>query len=133
MTDAKTGSTRTITLTGRQPVTIREDDWPLIASVKTWDNQYESQANRAWRLFVRQNEVDGRTLVYGVYSTQFPDEADRRGGELLTPPASSTIDGEKFAVWPEIPAAIYRVAEYLGFERRLADECIADLPAEELS
>jgi hypothetical protein len=29
----------------------------------------------------------------------------------------------------DVPAAVIRVAEYLGLDRRLADECVADLPA----
>jgi hypothetical protein len=105
----------TVTLTGRAPVTIIKDDWPIIASAKDWDNQHECQANRTWRLTVRQHE-DGRSLIYGVYETQWQNESGRRGGELLD-------------VGADIPAAIYRVAEYLGFDRNLADQCIADLPA----
>lgn len=108
----------TITLTGRAPVTISKETWPVIASARDWDNTYESQANRTWRITVRQHE-DGRTVVYGVYTTQWQGESGRRGGELLETGA-------------DIVAAIQRVAEYLGFDQRLTDECIADLPAEEL-
>ena len=109
----------TITLTDRAPVSVDKDTWPIIASAKDWDNQYECQANRTWKLVVRQCETygDGRCLVYGVHTSQFQSEPDLRGGELV----------EDIA---DVPAAIKRVAEYLEFQGRLADDCIADLPAE---
>lgn len=108
----------TITLTGRAPVTIIKEDWPVIASARRWDNQYEFQANRTWKLTVRQHE-DGRAIVYGVHDTQFQNERCRRGGELLAP-------GD------DIPASIMLVMKTLDFDPVLADECIADLPAIEM-
>jgi len=108
----------TITLTGRRPVRIDKGDWPVIASVTWYDGEVPSEAFRHWRLTVRQH-ADGRSIVYGVYSTAFRGERDRRGGELLPPGA-------------DIPAAVHRVAEHLGFDPRLAEEVIADLPAEEV-
>lgn len=129
----------TITLTGRKPVTITKEDWPVIASAgdKEWDNQYEFQANRtaSWKLTVRQHE-DGRAIVYGVYSytSQYQNEHSRevRGGELLDKDA-------------DIPVAIARVAEEMesrlpevngvwsrGVFQRMAHECTADLPAVEI-
>lgn len=115
------GKKLTITLTDRRPVTVDVDVWPIIGSTKDWDNQCESQANRKWTLIVRQCQTDGddRCVVYGVYTSQFQSESDRRGGEIV-----DSLD--------DVPAAVKRVAEYLGFEPRLADECIADLPADEL-
>lgn len=115
------GKTYTITLTGRPPVKLNDDKWPVIASASRHDGQVECQANRRWNLFVRQCKKDGddRCLVYGVYVTAWQGESDRRGGEIV-----DSID--------DVPDAVYEVAEYLGFDRRLADECIADLPAEEI-
>jgi len=109
----------TITLTGRAPVRVRKADWPIIASAEWHDGQVRAEASRIWRLTVRQH-ADGRTIVYGVYSTVLRGERDRRGGELLLP-------GE------DIPAAAHRVAEHLGFDPRLAEEVIADLPAEQIA
>ncbi|HMP03552.1 MAG TPA: hypothetical protein PKC45_13730 [Gemmatales bacterium] len=64
-------STRTITLTGRPPVNISEDAWPIVASAadKEWDNRYECQANEIsrWHVTVRQHD-DGRAIVYATYS-----------------------------------------------------------------
>lgn len=115
------GKSLTITLTDRRPVTVDTDVWPLIASAKDHDNQYEFQANRKWKLFVRecQTEGDDRCIVYGVYETNWQGEADRRGGKIV-----ESID--------RVPAAIKAVAEYLGFDISLADDCIADLPPVEI-
>jgi len=60
---------RTITLSDRAPVKIVEADWPEIASGKSWGSQRESQANRRWSLRVRQHKSDGRTIVYGTYTS----------------------------------------------------------------
>jgi len=108
----------TITLTDRPPVRVDKEQWPIIASAKDWDNEHEFQANRTWHLKVRQHE-DGRCIVYGIYSTNWHNENDLRGGELVDDVAC-------------VPETIKSVADYLGFNARLADECIADLPAEDL-
>lgn len=110
---------RTITLTDRPPVTIIEDDWPTIASASEHDGQIECQANRRWGLHVRQHE-DGRSIVYAVYSTQYQGESGYRGGEMLP------------TVNDSIPEAIRRVGERGEFSAHIIDECIADLPAEQL-
>jgi hypothetical protein len=106
----------TVKLFDHAPVRVVKDDWPLIASAKDWDNQYEFQANRTWTLRVRQH-ADGRALVYGLHTTQFQHERGREGGMLV-------------ASKDEIPAAVHKVAERLKFPVELAEECINDLPAE---
>jgi len=138
MTDSTTSEPkqRTITLTDRPPVRIREDQWPVIAhgNYKDWDNQYEFQANRTWKIDIRvRRHQDGRAIVYGVYDydTQFQGEKGEahKVGALLAP------DGD-------LPAAIKEAAEQMiervGDDdmhrhiRDAANECIADLPAQEL-
>ena len=131
---------RTITLTDSRPVTIYEDEWPVIAS-SDWgdhDNQYEFQANRkaSATLKVRQH-ADGRSIVYGIYryQTQFQDDSDVRvGAGRLVPVA----DGDG-AIITAIRDAMEHLSSYdslpEGWQpdwRLLADECIADLPAEQL-
>jgi len=107
--------TKTITLTATAPVTINEDAWPVIADASDCDRRsIPSEANRTWTLSVRQH-ADGRSIVYGVGRSVFADENDRRGGQIV--PAGG-----------DVPEAIFTVAESLGFERHLADKCIADLP-----
>ena len=124
---------RTITLTGRPPVKITEAEWPEIAvgSRYDFDGQYDFQANRTWRDAIRvRRHADGRTLVYGIsdHDTKFQGERGYlyKAGRLLDPGA-------------DIPAAIYEVANHLvelGAPElemaRVAEECIADLPAEEI-
>lgn len=111
----------TITLTDQRPVTINTEVWPIVAQAKDWDNQYECQANRTWKLIVRQcqKEGDDRCIVYGIHTSQWASENDRRGGQII-----DSID--------DAPTAIKEVAEYLNFDLTLADDCIADLPAIEL-
>ena len=119
----------TITLTGRAPVTVNKGQWPIIASAKWHDGgEFEHRANRHRSLVVRQHD-DGRTIVYGVYSTNWQGELDARGGELLT---VNGADADNIGDAAQVIAAIYRVADYLQFDRHFADRCIADLPAEEL-
>jgi len=108
---------RTITLTGRAPVRIDEDAWPVVARAKTWDNTYESQANRDWLILVREHS-DGRRLVYGVHTSAWQGEPDLRAGYL------TDTDGT--------PAAIRDVAEEICAPEHLAAQCIADLPPEVL-
>lgn len=119
MTTAK--DTLTITLTDRAPVVINKAQWPVLASAHDFDNQYECQANRIWRITVRQHD-DGRTLVYAVYQTNWSGESDRRGGVYLVDSPSTD----------QIVAAIKSVVENILGESQsiLADRCIADLPAE---
>lgn len=135
MTD-NTTKQRTITLTDRPPVRIREDQWPVIAtgSYSDWDNQYEFQANRKWNIDIKvRQHQDGRVIVYSVYDydTRFATEKSEahRVGALLAPD-------------DDLPAAIKRTAEQMIVRvtddnmhrhiRAVADECIADLPAQEI-
>jgi hypothetical protein len=137
MAEQKGNPRLTITLTGRRPVTIIRDQWPIIAAAshKDWDNQYECQANRTWkyRVNVRQHE-DGRTIVYGIYEydTRFQNEncAGVRGGEMVA--KYETIEAiKRVGKWmaDNLPSDHADEAEIFN---RLVNECIADLPAEEL-
>lgn len=127
----------TITLTDARPVTIREDHWPIL-SCSVWvdhDGQIECQANRQWKAWLKvRRHADGRAIVYGGYSydTQWQGERDAsyRDGIRLTETRPDMSD---------IIGAIREVGTTLG-ERSgsehfadLIAECIADLPAEELS
>ncbi|MDR7400505.1 MAG: hypothetical protein QN144_14510 [Armatimonadota bacterium] len=127
---------RTVTLTDRPPVRIREDAWPVVARADyDWhDNEVPSQAFRSIRAHFRvRQHADGRALVYAVYdySTAYTTEQNVyiRVGRLVNPGA-------------DIPRAIRQVAaelrERLAREGqdervadRMADEAIAELPAEE--
>lgn len=126
-TDTTTTSkakTRTITLTDRPPVTIREDQWPVIATAKWWDNTYECQANRTASVRVREHE-DGRRIVYGVYGSNWQGERDKKAGMLIDYVVYGQADTDATI------QAIHEVTELIGYPA-LAAECIADLPAEAL-
>lgn len=120
---------RTITLTDRNPVTILESDWPIIASANerpgsfvngTPTPDYETDEHR---LTVRQH-ADGRAIVYGVLNaaTVWTGTEDRRGGELLP-----TYTDPRLLI-----DAIRSVGADCGLLDSVIRACIADLPAEEL-
>lgn len=129
-------STRTITLSRRQPVKVNEDDWPVIASAsdKEWDNQYECQANRIskWYVGVRQHE-DGRAIVYATYSysTNWQGARDysARHGQLLA--ADADICAAIREVCGDMAASEHN-GEDASRWAQLADDCQADMPAEAL-
>jgi hypothetical protein len=133
-------ATRTITLTGRPPVRIDEDNWPVIAKAadKTWDNRYECQANRTWKWWinVRQHE-DGRTIVYAGYDhdSQFQGERDftARAGKMLPADSSDETICETIREVCEEMASAESDADYTARWQTIAAECIADMPAEELT
>lgn len=121
---------RTITLTGRRPVTISEDAWPEIARA-TGDNYNgtdparHAQAARQgeldeYAIRVRQH-ADGRAIVYGTYGEGWRSSHDGldRAGEIV--PAGEPVE-----------TAISRVAATLGAPPHLAADAIAALPAEPL-
>lgn len=130
-------TTRTITMTGRPPVKIREDDWPVIAvaSYHDHDGEVDYQANRQWKGFVRvRQNGDGRAIVYAKcwHETAVPGERsyEQRAGELLPADASSQAIVEAIK---RVHASIDVVdGAHRDDWRLLAGECVADLPAEEL-
>ena len=105
-------TTLTITMTDRAPIKIDRDLWPIIAGAREGSPHTEHY----WRLFARRHN-DGRSIVYGIYTSGDVEDPDRRGGVLLN-------QGDNIA------AAIRSVGEHLEFEEHLIEQCIADLPAE---
>ena len=130
------GKTRTITLTGRRPVTIDEAEWPLIARAAGDDydgndpalHQQASDQGQIdeYSLRVRQHE-DGRAIVYGTYTEGWNSDHDglTHAGQL--------VSAENIAAYPPATEdAITSVGETLGVPKQLIADCIADLPAEKL-
>lgn len=134
-------SKRTITLTDRPPVVIEEDNWPMIASASyhDYDGQYEFQSFRHWRGFlgVRQH-ADGRAIVYATCSAEgcgssSTHEYRLKGGELLAAPTTTTTTKKIIAAIHEVHRGIAGREDMIHESwANLADECIADLPAEEI-
>ena len=127
MSDTTTTSkTRTITLTDRPPVKIKEDDWPIIAVGSERPGSFVNGTpvpdyeTDHYQLRVRRHE-DGRAIVYGVIdaATAWTGTEDWRGGELL-------------AAGADIAASIRRVGESGAIIDSVIRECIGNLPAEEL-
>lgn len=120
-------SKRTITLTGRAPVTIEEGNWPVIA--KAVDDSYGSHDYSRYQQAKAQGELDeysirvrqhkdGRAIVYAVFeaASAWTGSEDRKGGELIDKDDS-------------IPAAILRVGLDCNIPDKVIRQCIADLPA----
>lgn len=125
---------RTITLTGRSPVKIYEDEWPVIARA-TGDSyggmdpqrhdQAESRGEIDTHLLVVRRHADGRAIVYGVI-----DAADAAWGQ----PAGGTDwrGGVLLSAGAELAEAIRRVGDDGDLPDSVIRECIADLPAEQI-
>lgn len=134
-------SKRTITLTDRPPVTIDEDNWPVIASAsdEVHDGQVRCQANRTsdWWIKVRQHD-DGRAIVYAGYrydtNWQGARGHEHKHGVILPKDAATAADICRAI--KEVCADMER-GEHDGDDgsqwTRLGNECIADMPAEVLS
>lgn len=111
--------TRTITLTGRAPVTIDEAIWPVVARAAKDRDHNHQELSRRYYLIVRKHE-DGRALVYGTHSTSWQGEEGKRAGYLIDRDAN-------------VAATIAEVGELIGAPQSVIDACVADLPPEELS
>lgn len=121
----------TVTLTDQPPVLISNEIWPVIATARgdSWTGGDYARHEQALaqreldRYFLRvRQHADGRALVYGVLTAApaWTGSEDNAGGYLLDP-------GD------DIVASIRQVGEEVGIPERLVRECIADLPATELT
>jgi hypothetical protein len=116
-----------ITMSERRPLSIVEDEWPLIACADWHDGAVQSQANHVRTIRVRQH-ADGRRLVYGWLRAGnggvYAGWRGAEGGLLVQPFACVPNDTETVR-------AIRRVAGIIE-DDKLGDQCIADLPAESI-
>jgi hypothetical protein len=126
---------RTITLTGRPPVRIREDAWPIIAHghYLAYDGQIECQSSCTITIDICvRAHADGRHIVYGtyIYETRWQGERGcaHKAGVLCLPG------------W-DVVGAIRDVGDALSASADDGQEdavdatvrdCIADLPAEDV-
>lgn len=131
---------RTITLTGRPPVKIEEDNWPVMASAsdEEHDGQVKCQANRIsnWMVKARLHD-DGRAIVYATYSysSNWQDArcySAKRGVLLPAECTEQDICDAIRDVCRDIATAEHADDDAQRWPT-LADECIADMPAEELA
>jgi hypothetical protein len=135
-TETTTPKYRTITLTDRAPVCVREDLWPIVAKARgdsrtqhhTPVPDYEIDS---YYLTVRQH-TDGRAIVHGRLdaSTAWTGSEGRAGGEMVAAIQDPTrATGVTMPDLSEIARVIRRVGEECGLPDRVIRECIADLPA----
>ncbi len=135
-----TPKTRTITLTDRPPVKIREDEWPVIAqgsgkSSVCHHTPIPDYQVDDYDLRVRQH-ADGRTIVYGVLnaSPAWTGNESRRGGTILTPPGDGplTADDGRTVDGMILVSTIRAVGMECGIPASVIRACVADLPADEI-
>jgi hypothetical protein len=133
-----------IAMSERRPLSIDPEQWPLIARADRHDGKVACQANHEWSIRVREHS-DGRRIVYGyLRSGNGGTYAGWRGAEggFLVPSSDTpryrddTLAGRPVKLIDsyapdesETVRAIRRVGGIID-DDRLADECIADLPAE---
>jgi hypothetical protein len=125
-----------VVLTGRLPVRILDDHWPVIAeAIYEWhDGEIRQQANRHVDIYVRvRQHADDRAIVYGRYGydTHFTHEQSesQRVGSLLAP------GGDMPAAISEIAAQLIERMSDQGMHRHIRDvanDCIADLPPQDI-
>lgn len=140
-TETTEKKTVTVTLSDRAPVRIDPEEWPVVACAGLHDGKVWSQANTEWRITVREHK-DGRRLVYGWeksgpggkpigYRDTYGGYLVAAGDGLRQPPTDP--DGPMRAKPDEegTVRAIRRVAGLIG-DAKLGDECISNLPAQEL-
>ena len=127
-------TTRIITMTNRPPVQINDEDWEVIAEASGDSfvgNDYgrrqqalgQGECDR-YTLKVRQHDDGERVIVSGVFdaASAWTSNESIRGGVLLKNPSTSAI-----------VQAIREVGEYCHLPDRIIRDCIADMPAEELT
>jgi len=121
-------NTITIRLTDQPPITIREGEWPLVASAAAdwYDSEHTFQANTEWHVLLKAREhEDGRMVIYGTYRYL----TNYSGGENIDVYAG--VLGMLHA-----PDEMHRVVDQLEFLsdtrfpawQRLTAEWIADMP-----
>jgi hypothetical protein len=113
-----------ITMSERRPLTIDTELWPVIAGADWHNGQHDFQAGTIRRIRVRQH-ADGRRIVYGF-------QRPGNGGQPIgtrNPEAGFLLAAG--ADEDETIRALRRVGGVID-DDGLAEECIADLPAEEI-
>ena len=110
-----------ITLTNHAPVSIKEDDWPIIAVATgnehkdVYGDVYGGEKSHKYNITVRQHSGDGRVIIYAV--------GQPNGGHLYDNiPISEN----------NLPAYIRNVGEGCEVPDHIIQECIATLPVVDL-
>lgn len=133
MTTATEIKKRTITMSGRTPVTILEDLWPMLAAgnFSAHDGQVECQAKQTWNCCIRVREhSDGRCLVYGTYLATCDWQGARsQGAKAGYLCALADVVAHINLVASDMVGILGEYSEHI---METARECIANMPAEEI-
>lgn len=117
----------TIPMSERRPLRLVKSEWPTIARADWHDGQVECQANHVRTIRVRAH-ADGRRVVYGWL----------RAGNGGTPIGWRGAEGgylvQAVAGQPDDEGTIRAIRRVGGIidDDKMADECIGDLPPEEV-
>lgn len=144
MTTTTLKKTIKITMSDRAPLQIVAEDWPVVASADWFSGQHECQANE--EAFVRVREhADGRRIVSsnidrGPGGMPVGYRGKAAGYLVEAPPRDAngayirmTSDGvEQISRYQDATIRAIRRAAGVIDMPELGDECIADLPAEEI-
>ena len=147
-------SRRIVVLTYQRPIEIVEDDWKKICGAEYVLSLTVVNINAGANLMVRRH-VDGRFLVYGMYSVgSYSDRVhhsvNARHGVIVPNPEKARIVGltphPVDLEWASVVAAIMRVGSDLSAEvpearrsddipeiQRLVQKCISKLPSQDLT
>jgi hypothetical protein len=112
-----------ITMSERRPLSIDPKLWPVIAQADWHNGQHDFQANTIRRIKVRQH-ADGRRIVYGIQAGIGRQPIGTRNPEAGFLLAAGADEDETIR-------ALRRVGGVIG-DGALAEQCIGDLPAEEI-
>ena len=107
-----------VCLTDARPVNINPNNWPVIATARDWEGQYEFQSFRKWSITVRQK--GDAYLVYGWKTSAY--ECDDNVSHGFRATAKDLIQRIK---------DVANLIEPHNAES-LAQTCINDLPEEEI-
>jgi hypothetical protein len=121
---------RTITLTDRAPVRIREDEWPEIARGDFSDGNH---LDEYWKIYIRvRKHQDGRVIVYGTYdaSTSFDRDQHHRVG-VVVGPADASVGHYIKLVASQMVDRVQDSQQHWNI-RKVADDTVASLPVEDI-
>ncbi len=128
-----------VTMSERSPLKLDPELWPQIASAERHDGQVEVQANTKWYIRVREHN-DGRRIVYGGKVAgnggQYAGFRELRGGYLVEPSDKFRDVGDgPLGKVPDKDATIRAIRRVAGIidDDQMGQDCIGDLPSEELT
>ena len=116
-----------IPLTGREPVAIHSEEWPIIASSTITETVGGLREYKKWYMSVRQH-ADGRAIAYAAFHG--PDGRDFTAGVLTI--ASDGVPEAILRVESGFVTALHRNGLESKKAHHLATACMSQLPPTEI-